>query len=86
MNRMQIQQRIREERRRELEARALGLEELAHAVDTGCACHQCRAEELERPAPAPVPELLRTTGGFAVVVGDRVTADLPWADAWGSGR
>ena len=85
----QISARIRREAHQEAcerIARALPLLEVAHAVSTGCTCHECQAGDVDRPEPASVPEILETTGGHAVIVRDRVTSSTPWADVWGDAR
>ncbi len=94
--RAEIQREIRV--RRELEAaveecrRPITLEELAHAVATGCSCWEtCSVLEHDRPEPATVPELAprRAAGGRVALVDFRPVAIVepsPYADCWGEGR
>ena len=44
------------------------------------------ARMVELRTPAPVPELVKVSGGRAVVVGGRVVDVVAYADPWGDGR
>jgi len=88
--RKQVQHYIRQARQAEEEAAAeaavtFPLVALAHAVATGCECHECRTTVV-RPAPALVPDLVAVAGGHAVIVGTTVVDVIPFVDVWGNGR
>lgn len=80
---------VRWDRYRSTEPVPMSVDEVAHAVATGCECHECQAPRTFRPTPVSVPEApVKVRGGIArsSVKLVKVSDPAPFADVWGDAR